>query len=622
MILIVFNQYNILYSLIVGILQKNFPIKLVIYNDVSVLSKYKRDFKNLEILVYSHEEELNNIYNNQLVLGHSLLLKNDESISISNICAYDIYVKIVDESNKIVSVETNQFKKRVQIKEDLIIDIMIECFKNGHPNIGFSYEDKYYILRGKEDTLKDLPVLRLAPYITPPKNEVENNLTKFEENKLNIVPLCNWTTPQNFIQHLNKFKPANTNIHFTLSNKSPIAMVVNETQLKTKASNTIYFMMEPNGDKLYENYLSQYDNNSNRLFYKGSHKSHLNLQEYWLNKSVPELLLSLEENISELLRIKTKVKVLSVCISDRYVDPGHKYRIDLIRKLDEGCSQNKYSFKLDIYGKCQSLKFKNYRGECPEKDKSKSLEEYRYHFTAENHQLDNYVTEKFYDALMSENYLFYYGAPNIEEHYKGCYTKLTGNIDKDIATIEREINEDVWSKSIETIRKEKKKALIMHNLFYRLESILSLHDTFFIKLTKSLNPEQIDMDRYLDDGWGMITACMINPISNWINYLDMILKNMAQYDVGLFLSWNDNYGSYDKLCDELSFLRFTKNKSMLNSKDSDYFYIVQYEGNSEILFENSLFIPLQTRNLLLLRLSQNVTDLKELTKDIEIIKRN
>jgi hypothetical protein len=634
MILIVYKKYNLLYSLIVGILQKNFPVKLVLYNTVDIVEKYKKELKTTTILVYNTEEELNTIFNQELVHGYSLVLKNEEEISISNTCAYDIYIKIVDESNKIISIETNQFKKRGSIKEDFLVDVIIECFKNGYPNMGFLYDNNYYILRGKEETLKDIPVLKLLnvnetqnsllDHLKNSNNNINSNSNNFNNNSqlnqlqpncINIFPITNWTSPDNFIKHWNKFKPTNSKINFTLSNNAPLALVVNSAPIKTKGSNTLYFMMEPNGEVLYESFLNQYDEQSNRLMYNGSHsKNHLNLQEYWLNNSVEELL----NPDNDFSVKKRKNKVLSVCVSDRYVDPGHKYRIDLIRKLDEGCSKNKYPFELHIYGKCKSLNFKNYKGECPEKDKSKALYEYKYHFTAENHQINNYVTEKFYDALMSETYLFYLGAPNIEEFYSGCYTKLTGNIDDDIVTIVKEIEEDVYSKRIENIKSMKRMSLITHNMFYRLESILTCNQTLFIKLHITNYQVEINSKKYLNDGWNIITGCMLqNDAMINYSYLEAILTNMMNYNLGLFLCWdeNDKYSLFDKLCDKYSLLRYSLGGE---EKVKEKLFIIKMDGNNKDLFQNNIYIPISTKQVLFSRIKENKRTLEELCKDILI----
>jgi hypothetical protein len=111
-------------------------------------------------------------------------------------------------------------------------------------------------------------------------------------------------------------------------------------------------------------------------------------------------------------------KVLSVVVSDRCVDEGHKLRLDFIKDLDERASStslfglksnNTLGFDVHIYGNCASLKFKNYKGELPKASKDDGILPYKYHFNAENHSYDNYVTEKFTDGIVGESVFFYWG---------------------------------------------------------------------------------------------------------------------------------------------------------------------------------------------------------------------
>ena len=49
--------------------------------------------------------------------------------------------------------------------------------------------------------------------------------------------------------------------------------------------------------------------------------------------------------------------------------------LDLIKKLD----QSDLPFELHIYGRCQSLGFKNYKGELPDQAKDDAVFPYKYH---------------------------------------------------------------------------------------------------------------------------------------------------------------------------------------------------------------------------------------------------
>ncbi len=608
MIFSVFTTFNDAYRIIIPILQKNFNLKICIPNKPDIIHSFKL-IKNIEPIIYSSSEELNQLFSTHLIQGYSLFLKDDEQLTINNSNAYSLFIKIIDKSS--VYIETSLFKKRGKCTEDFFTDVIIESYKNGRPYIAFKYNESSFIIKGSPTIIpKELPLLMISNNNNYNNNLIDqsisqNNSTLNNPNTIKVLPLTNWTDPYNFIKHLNRFKPNNTNIEFTVSNPEYV-MVVNQTTIETNPLKTIYFMMEPYGEKLYESYLSKFNNPVQPLFFKGDHKQHLNLQEYWLNKSVSEL----ESNIIQ--KDPSLNLTLSVCVSDRYVDPGHKYRLDLIKKLDEGCG-TKYPIQIHIYGKCKSLQFKNYKGECPERDKSNALLKYKYHFNAENHQIDNYITEKFYDALMSENYLFYFGASNASSYFENSFTALTGNIDIDIDIIIKCMQDDYWNKYIELIRKVKNISLISHNVFNRLESIITINKSIFIRLNKGTTPIPFDMAKYKQNGWLMVAGCVTTIDDNY-DYLKMILEGVLKYNSNIILSWKDNYDCYDKFTFKYAFeCNKNKNIDILNLDDSD---------NIDNIFENTIYISHKCIQTLYSRLTNNKynnNSKNELLKDLIIV---
>jgi hypothetical protein len=231
---------------------------------------------------------------------------------------------------------------------------------------------------------------------------------------------------------------------------------------------TYYFCMEPHGDtRMFGPYLQQVEKH---LKFVGTHDRHLNNVEWHLSPSLKQL--------KELVITKTKDKVLSVCVSDKAFDPGHKYRLALIKKLDE-MSDSERGFDLDIYGKCKSLMFKHYRGELPEQCKDEALFPYKYHFNVENHYMKNYITEKLYDTVCSEALLFYAGAPNVGMFFESPVV-LSGDIariDEDIKIIRTMIQEDEYSKRKPSIMNDKFKVLYSYGFEPRIASIHRLIDT-------------------------------------------------------------------------------------------------------------------------------------------------
>jgi len=610
MIFSVFTTFNDAYRIIIPILQKNFNLKICIPNKHDIIQSFKL-IKNIEPIIYSSQEELNQIFSKHLIQGYSLFLKDDEHLTINNTNAYPLFIKIIDKST--VYIETSLFKKRGKLTEDFFTDVIIESYKNGRPYIGFKYNESSFIIKGSPAiTPKELPLLSIVNNNQTQSNLIQNNSSLNNPNVIKVLPLTNWTDPFNFIKHLNRFKPLNTNIEFTLTNPD-YAMVVNQTAIETNPLKTIYFMMEPYGEKLYESYLSKFNNPSQPLFFKGDHNQHLNLQEYWLNKSVTELQ-------SNVIQKDTSLNLtLSVCVSDRYIDPGHKYRLDLIKKLDEGCG-TKYPIQIHIYGKCKSLNFKNYKGECPERDKSKAMMNYKYHFNAENHQINNYITEKFYDALISENYLFYYGASNATSYFEDSFKELSGDIDTDINTIVKCIQDDYWSKHIETIRKIKNVSLISHNIFYRLESIIHLNKCLFIRINKGTTPIPFDISKYNNNGWHMVAGCVTTIDDNY-NYLKMILEGVLQHNSNIILSWNNNYDCYDKFTFKYAYELYKCNQNKNKTTEID---ILNFEedNKSENIFENTIYMSYKCIQTLYSRLTNkqyNNSQKNDLLKDLIIV---
>ena len=83
-------------------------------------------------------------------------------------------------------------------------------------------------------------------------------------------------------------------------------------------------MMEPYGEKLFEQWLRQFP----QLMFYGSHQHHLNNVEWHLSYSLPELL-------TKSMPSSNKIQGLCAVVSSRSSDPGQRYRLELVRALDQ-----------------------------------------------------------------------------------------------------------------------------------------------------------------------------------------------------------------------------------------------------------------------------------------------
>lgn len=534
MLVCIFSKYEDCYFLLLNSIKQYIPLTLIILEQAKIQCSKLQSFQP----IYTRREDLYNICDQQY-LNHknTFFLCDNEDNQFQHNQIYSILIRIQNKNE--IYFETKDFKRKGKCTDDFISETIFDIYRYGYPTFAFKYNDTTLIFKGASEDLSRLP---LYPLQTINNIQQVDNVAQLDlsSNKTRVIPMTNWTTPDQFINHLNRFKPKNTNIEFTFQNPE-YGMVVNSSQFDLNPTKTIYFMMEPKGETLYKEYIDKNMKGTNNTFLLyGSHENHLNLQEYWLTKTYEQLL---EDN-----KDKHNKPMLSVCVSDRYVDPGHIYRLDLIKKLDKLASENKLPFEFHIYGKCKSLGFKQYKGECPERNKENSVWKYKYHFNAENHQINNYITEKFHDALMSECYLFYLGAPNVKQYFDGCCTVLSGDIDTDIETIIKEINENIWETTIHKIREVKRKTLIEQNVFNRVSSILTIYRTIFCRIYISNEIKQPDINIYQKDGWHMVTAYVVPHIDSNYTYLKQILSNLAQHNTNIVFSFEDNYNIYDKIC--------------------------------------------------------------------------
>jgi hypothetical protein len=307
-----------------------------------------------------------------------------------------------------------------------------------------------------------------------------------------IYPTCNWQTSKQLYEDWKKFSKKSDvgewdNIKLTLNkSEADYYLVINQTSEQLLPSKIIYMCMEPNAEKVnFTNYI-KYIRNVNP-FFLGLHEYQVNNTEWHLSPSY--------ETINSIEIKKKYDNVLSVVVSDKNYDPGHIARLNFIRELDERCYNKTLPFEIHIYGS-PNLNLKNYKGSLPRNAKDEGLFPYKYHFNAENNAIDNYITEKFTDAILSECFMFYWGCPNIDfYHDSKCFSLLSlkkEDLEKDINTIYTSMKEDYYSKNLNNIREAKQKILKTYNLFPRLKTIIKMGD---IKVYLKMNVvENVDKD--------------------------------------------------------------------------------------------------------------------------------
>lgn len=195
-----------------------------------------------------------------------------------------------------------------------------------------------------------------------------------------------------------------------------------------------------------------------------------NANPWFVGKTYDELL---EETTLE------KTKLISVITSDKVFTEGHKKRLNFVKKL-----KVHFGDKLDLYG----------RGLNDFDDKWDVLADYKYTIVIENDFCDDWVTEKFFDCMLSQTLPFYYGCPNLEDYVDANGFK---RIDIDdfagaVKIIERAIENKAYLKAKNVLEKEKLKTLNQIQFFPWITSFLE-------KMDSNIEKKQITLRLNVDD---------------------------------------------------------------------------------------------------------------------------
>jgi hypothetical protein len=142
--------------------------------------------------------------------------------------------------------------------------------------------------------------------------------------------------------------------------------------------------------------------------------------------------------------VPTKSKCISMMVSEKNKEEGHKYRHDLITKILET------DLPIDIYGR--GCVYYDFLGDPRVKGKFREIEPYEnydFHICIENFQTNHYFSEKITNALLCETTPIYMGCRNIENYFPDKVIVLSGDLHKDMDLL-RNIsqNPSVYKKNI------------------------------------------------------------------------------------------------------------------------------------------------------------------------------
>jgi hypothetical protein len=134
--------------------------------------------------------------------------------------------------------------------------------------------------------------------------------------------------------------------------------------------------------------------------------------------------------------VPTKSKCISMMVSEKNKQEGHKYRHDLITKILET------DLQIDIYGR--GCMYYDFMGDPRVKGKFQEMEPYEnydFHICIENFQTNHYFSEKITNALLCDTTPIYMGCRNIQNYFPDKVIVLSGDLQKDMDLL-RNISEN------------------------------------------------------------------------------------------------------------------------------------------------------------------------------------
>lgn len=205
----------------------------------------------------------------------------------------------------------------------------------------------------------------------------------------------------------------------------------------------------------------------------------LNNCEWHLGKSYPTLMRELkapDNKGSRKIASNAGGPMIGIVMSSLYYMPGHRYRVDLIRRLEE------MGVMMHIYGKDNGRGFKQYMGTLPAYTKEAGIEPYYYTLHAENIKISNYITEKLYDAILCETLCFYNGDNTVEDYINPlAFYRLPDDI-QESANLIKTLSADkaLWESRYKYIMEAKTRILVSYSFYSRMTGFIGFNQVHFI----------------------------------------------------------------------------------------------------------------------------------------------
>jgi hypothetical protein len=170
-----------------------------------------------------------------------------------------------------------------------------------------------------------------------------------------------------------------------------------------------------------------------------------------------------------------KTKNISVLCSEQSWQPGHKLRLNFVKKIKEY-----FGDSVDWWG----------NGINTVSEKWNAIAPYKYHIVLENRCDYNFITEKIYDSFLGNAFPIYWGAPNLDSFFSPLSFARINILDLNgsIKIIKDIMNSDTFENRQKELFDARKLVTDKYNLFYRIVDIVENCDQNLDKSIVYLKP--------------------------------------------------------------------------------------------------------------------------------------
>ena len=303
---------------------------------------------------------------------------------------------------------------------------------------------------------------------------------------------CWWTSTESinqrmldqfiFEEDLKKYEIVNSNPDYTI-----VFGRTNWDDLETPKEKTFYFSQEPLWSP---NQPKDHIHNYCSKIFISDRRDYPNREEY-IETFIPMLYAGRGENDtrpewdwSKKIKNKSfnKNKNLSIIVTKNGTQHSNQISnpetstINYTLRTDLGIELSKNK-NIDVYGTFWDNNGDNIKGEIW--NKHIGLDEYKFSIACENTIQKNYISEKFWDVILTDTVPIYWGCSNINELIPdGCYISINGmNMDEMVTTIKSVIENEseIYNQYLNNIKKLKQDFFInpKYNVWERIKTLIN-----------------------------------------------------------------------------------------------------------------------------------------------------